>query len=111
LFNQESHQEQKSIFETQDRSRSGKIQTLHTSNLFMKLNSELTSAPNFRKNYDCESIPTPIKNAKLRVQDHNTRKHTMVGQKYFMGQYVWWDQKYTKYNKINTNRPAENFRV
>jgi len=28
LFNQELHQEQESIFKTQERSRSGKIQTL-----------------------------------------------------------------------------------
>jgi len=33
-----------------------------------------------------------------------TRKHTMVGQKYFKGE----GQTYTKYNKINNN--SENFR-
>jgi len=37
LFNQESHQEQESIFETQEQSRSGKIQTPHTSNAKVEL--------------------------------------------------------------------------
>jgi len=39
-----------------------------------------------------------------------TRKHTVVGQKYFKGegQTRVWGQKYTKYNNINNN--LENFR-
>jgi len=40
-----------------------------------------------------------------------TRKHTVVGQKYFKGREgkrVFGEQKYTTYNKINNN--SENFR-
>jgi len=37
-----------------------------------------------------------------------TRKHTLVGQKYFKGEQTGGRQKYSKYNKINNN--SENVR-